>query len=110
MENSKTNDMITFDDYVNIKDESLTESQEAQLDDAIALFLAEGYDATDLDREMLEEGIFGSIFGALTGAALGKGVGKMLARVLGVEQGILYDLLTSRLVGAAIGSKIGSQY
>ena len=48
--------MITFNDYMSIKDESLTESQEAQLDDAIALFLAEGYDATDLDREMLEEG------------------------------------------------------
>ena len=103
-------EMITFNDYMNVKDESLTESQEAQLDDAIAMFLAEGYTAEDLDREMLEEGMFGSILGALTGAALGKGIGKMIAKVLGVERGILYDLLTSRLVGAAIGSKIGSRY
>ena len=105
-----SDEMITFNDYMNVKDESLTEAQEAQLDDAIALFLAEGYDATDLDREMLEEGIFGSILGGLTGAAFGKGIGKMLAKILGVQKGILYDLLTSRLVGAAIGSKIGNRF
>lgn len=103
-------EMITFNDYMNVKDDSLTEAQEAQLDDAIALFLAEGYDATDLEREMLEEGIFGSILGGLTGAALGKSVGKMLAKVLGVQKGVLYDLLTSRLVGAAIGSTIGNRF
>ena len=109
-EDTTKSEMITFNDYLNIKDDTLTESQEAQLDDAIALFIAEGYDASDLEREMLEEGIFGSIFGALTGAALGSSVGKMFAKVLGVEQGVLYDLLTSRLVGAAIGSKIGNRF
>jgi len=109
-EDTTSAEMITFNDYMSIKDESLTESQEAQLDDAIALFLAEGYDATDLDREMLEEGLFGSILGGLTGAAVGKGIGKMLAKILGVQKGILYDLLTSRLVGAAIGSKIGNRF
>ena len=107
---NESEDMMTFNDYMNVKDESLTESQEAQLDDAIALFLSEGYDATDLDREMLEEGLFGSILGGLTGAAVGKGIGKMLAKILGVQKGILYDLLTSRLVGAAIGSKIGNRF
>ena len=109
-EETTIQEMITFNDYLNIKEDSLTEAQEAQLDDAIATFIAEGKGIEDLDKEMLEEGLFGSLLGGLTGATLGKSVGKMLAKVLGVQKGVLYDLLTSRLVGAAIGSKIGGSY
>ncbi len=67
----------------------------------------------DLDRfekDVTNEGIFGSIIGGLTGFALGKSIGKMLAKVLGVQKGVFYDLLTSRLVGTAIGATIGKRF
>ena len=107
---NKSVDMITFNDYMMVKEELLTEAQEAQIDDAVAIFLAEGKTIEDFDKEMLEEGLFGSILGGLTGAVAGKAIGKMIAKVLGVQKGVLYDLLTSRLVGAAIGTSIGSRF
>lgn len=106
----ESSDMVTFNDYMRIKEELLTESQEAQIDDAVAIFLAEGKTIEDFDKEMLEEGLFGSLLGGLTGAVAGKAIGKMIAKVLGVQKGVLYDLLTSRLVGAAIGSTIGNRF
>ena len=115
--------MDTFQEYLNSKnpedlskfltesiDYQLTENEEAQIDDAVAIFLAEGKTMEDLDKEMLKEGIFGTLFGALTGAALGKSIGRMIAKVLGIQKGILYDLLTSRLVGAAFGASIGKRF
>jgi uncharacterized membrane protein YeaQ/YmgE (transglycosylase-associated protein family) len=88
-------------------DYQLTEAEEAMIDDAVAIFLAEGKDINDLEFELTNEGLFGSIIGGLTGAALGKTVGKTIAKVLGIQKGVLYDLLTSRLVAAALGAQIG---
>ena len=115
--------MQTFQEYLDTKDPKelanllaesidyqLSESEEAQIDDAVAIFLAEGKSIDDLDEELLKEGIFGSILGGLTGAALGKSIGRTVAKVLGIQKGILYDLLTSRLVGAALGATIGKKF
>ena len=115
--------MQTFKEYLNSKDPKelanliaesidykLTENEEANIDDAVAIFLAEGKTIEDIDIEMLDEGMFGSLLGGITGAALGKSVGRMIAKVLGIQKGILYDLLTSRLVGAALGASIGKKF
>jgi uncharacterized membrane protein YeaQ/YmgE (transglycosylase-associated protein family) len=88
----------------------LSEAEEAIIDDAVAIFLAEGKTIEDLDSEFTNEGIFGSILGGLTGAALGKTIGETIAKVLGIQKGVLYDLLTSRLVGAALGAQLGSRF
>mgnify|MGYP003672076950 CR=1 FL=1 len=115
--------MNTFQEYLDSKDPKqlaeflsesidyqLTESEEAQIDDAVAIFLAEGKSIEDFEEEMTNEGLFGSIMGGLTGAALGKGIGRTIAKVLGIQKGVLYDLLTSRLVGAALGAAIGKKF
>lgn len=92
-----------------------TPELEAQIDEAIDVFIAEyqnedgTYDLEKLNEEITNEGLLGSIIGGLTGFALGKSVGKLLARVLGVQKGVFYDLLTSRLVGAALGASLGKR-
>ena len=115
--------MQTFNEYLDTKNPEnlasllvesieyeLSESEKTQIDDAVAIFLAEGKTIEDLDEEMLDEGMFGAILGGLTGAALGKSIGRMVAKVLGVQKGILYDLLTSRIVAAALGATIGKKF
>tara|TARA_B100000900_G_scaffold375397_1_gene357379 strand:+ start:9188 stop:9556 length:369 start_codon:yes stop_codon:yes gene_type:complete len=67
-------------------------------------------DLVRFEKDVTNEGIFGSIIGGLTGFALGKSIGKMLAKVLGVQKGVFYDLLTSRLVGTAIGATLGKRF
>ena len=88
-------------------DYTLSEIEEANIEDSVSIFLAEGKDINYLEIEFTNEGLFGSIIGGLTGAALGKTVGKVIAKVLGIQKGVLYDLLTSRLVAAALGAQIG---
>ena len=96
--------MNTFEEYLNNKkpedltkllaesmDYTLTEGEEAQIDDAVAIFLAEGNTINESEEEMTNEGMFGALLGGLTGAALGKSLGRMVAKVLGVQKGILYD-------------------
>ena len=100
--------MNTFEEYLNIKDELLSESEEAMIEDVVNTFIAEGHTLEDLES-MIEEGFLGGLFGGLAGAALGKSIGKVIAKVLGVQKGVLYDLLTSRLVAAALGAKLGSR-
>ena len=117
--------MNTFEEYLQTKshdseelsnllaesmDYQLTESEEAQIDDAVAIFLAEGKTIDDIDKELLDEGIFGAVLGGLGGAAFGKSIGRMIAKVLGIQKGVLYDLLTSRVVGAALGATIGKRF
>ena len=99
--------MNTFNEYLDTKDPKtmanfliesmeyqLTEGEEAQIDDAVAIFLAEGKTIDDIDIEMLEEGLFGAFLGGLTGAALGKSIGRTIAKVLGIQKGILYFYLS----------------
>ena len=117
--------MNTFEEYLQTKshdseelsnllaesmDYQLNESEKAQIDDAVALFLAEGKTIDDIDEELLDEGIFGAVLGGLGGAAFGKSIGRMIAKVLGIQKGVLYDLLTSRVVGAALGATIGKRF
>ena len=65
--------MNTFEEYLNNKkpedltkllaesmDYTLTEGEEAQIDDAVAIFLAEGNTINEFEEEMTNEGMFGA--------------------------------------------------
>ena len=81
----------------------LTEQENAQVDEYVALFESEhGNDLTKLD-----EAFFGKILGGVAGFLVGPMIGKIIANALGVEKGVLYDMFTSRLVSTALGSAIG---
>ena len=114
--NEKT-DNLSDDKLLSILNESykheITAEEEAKIDEAIDAFVKEylekNKDISNLQEDIMNEGIIGSILGGLTGFVLGKSIGKIIAKVLGIEKGVMYEMLTSRLVGAALGSALGGK-
>ncbi|MBR4589625.1 MAG: hypothetical protein IKO36_03085 [Bacteroidaceae bacterium] len=115
--------MKTFNEYINnddilmelnesIKNEELSEEDNAIIDSVVNRISESVKNGEDLEKvmeEIVNEGLLGSIVGGLVGISLGSAVMKAVAKVLGVEKGILYDLLTSKVCCAAVGVVMGNR-